>query len=162
MTQGERVKEIRKSLSLTLEKFGSRLGVGKTAISKIEKGENNLSPQMFKMICREFGVNGEYLESGNGEMFAEVSQDAIDELCAQYSLDAFDRVLIQEYMKMPAESRKALKDYIRNVMKRVSDDDPQVKINKEVEAYRKELEIEASRAEESSVSGTTAEGTKMA
>lgn len=146
MTQGERVKEIRKSLSLTLEKFGSRLGVGKTAISKIEKGENNLSPQMFKMICREFRVNDEYLESGNGEMFAEASQDAIDELCAQYSLDAFDRVLIQEYLKMPAESRKALKDYIRNVMKRVSDDDPQAKINKEVEAYRKELEIEASRA----------------
>lgn len=162
MTQGERVKEIRKSLSLTLEKFGSRLGVGKTAISKIEKGENNLSPQMFKMICREFRVNDEYLESGNGEMFAEASQDAIDELCAQYSLDAFDRVLIQEYLKMPAGSRKALKDYIRNVMKRVSDDDPQAKINKEVEAYRKELEIEASRTEESSASDTTVEDTKMA
>lgn len=162
MTQGERVKEIRKSLSLTLEKFGSRLGVGKTAISKIEKGENNLSPQMFKMICREFRVNDEYLESGNGEMFAEASQDAIDELCAQYSLDAFDRVLIQEYLKMPAESRKALKDYIRNVMKRVSDDDPQAKINKEVEAYRKELEIEASRTEESSASDTIVEDIKMA
>ena len=36
MTQGERVKEIRRSLKLTLEKFGERLGVGKTAISKIE------------------------------------------------------------------------------------------------------------------------------
>ena len=36
MTQGERVREIRKKLGLTLEKFGERLGVGKTAISNIE------------------------------------------------------------------------------------------------------------------------------
>ena len=36
MTQGERVREIRKALGLTLEKFGDKLGVGKTAISKIE------------------------------------------------------------------------------------------------------------------------------
>ena len=43
MTQGERVKAIRKELNLTLEKFGDRLGVGKTAISKIEKGENKLT-----------------------------------------------------------------------------------------------------------------------
>ena len=57
MTQGERVKTIRKKLELTLEKFGERLGVGKTAISKIEKGENNLTEQMLLSICREFRVN---------------------------------------------------------------------------------------------------------
>ena len=38
MTQGERVNELRKSLGLTLEKFGERLGVTKVAISNIEKG----------------------------------------------------------------------------------------------------------------------------
>ena len=36
MTQGERIKEARKYLGLTLEKFGEKLGVGKTAISKLE------------------------------------------------------------------------------------------------------------------------------
>ena len=30
MTQGERVKEIRKALGLTLDKFGEKLGVKKT------------------------------------------------------------------------------------------------------------------------------------
>ena len=34
-TINERVKELRKSLDLTLEKFGSRVGVGKNAISRI-------------------------------------------------------------------------------------------------------------------------------
>ena len=50
MTQGERVKEIRKSLDLTLEKFGEKLGVTKTTISRIEKGVNNLTDQMTKSI----------------------------------------------------------------------------------------------------------------
>ena len=56
MTANERVKSLRKSLGLTMEKFGQALGVGKSAINKIEKGENNLSEQMFKAICREFNV----------------------------------------------------------------------------------------------------------
>lgn len=57
MTQGERVKEIRKALGLTLERFGEKVGVGKTAISKIEKGERGLTEQMTKSICREYGVD---------------------------------------------------------------------------------------------------------
>ena len=57
MTQGERVKKIRKSLNLTLEKFGEKLGVGRTAISNIEKGNRKLTNQMTRSICRAFGIN---------------------------------------------------------------------------------------------------------
>lgn len=70
MTQGERVKELRKSLGLTLEKFGDRLGVTKVAISNIEKGNRNLTEQMTKAICREYNVNYDYLVYGDGEMYA--------------------------------------------------------------------------------------------
>ena len=52
MTQGDRVRNVRTALSLTLEKFGEKLGVGKTAISKIEKSERSLTDQMAKSICR--------------------------------------------------------------------------------------------------------------
>jgi transcriptional regulator with XRE-family HTH domain len=75
MTQGERVKELRKSLGLTLEKFGERLGVGKTAISKIENGERGVTDQMLKSICREYNVNEEWLVSGTGEMFSELDRE---------------------------------------------------------------------------------------
>ena len=160
MTQGERVKEIRRSLKLTLEKFGERLGVGKTAISKIEKGENNLSSQMMKAICNEYRVNYEYLESGTGEMFSDVPQTVVDELCEQYDLDDFDRIMLQEYLKLDESSRNVLKAYIRSIMKRVESDDTQAKIDAEVEAYREELELEARQADESSASDTPAE--KMA
>lgn len=69
MTQGERIKELRKGLGLTLEKFGDKLGVGKSAVSKIERDENNLTASNIKAICREFGVRDEWLRTGEGEPF---------------------------------------------------------------------------------------------
>lgn len=115
MTQGERVRDIRKELGLTLEKFGEKLGVGKTAISKIEKCENSLTDQMAKSICREYNVNYDYLIYGEGEMFSDLPKTVLDELCNQYDCDADDRNMIQEYLKLDAASRKVLKDYMRNV-----------------------------------------------
>ena len=153
----ERLKEIRKELRLTQKEFAKKLGITDSGISRLEKGQNQLTDQMIRSICREFNVNYSWFVSGTGEMFVEVPQTSIDELCAQYGLDDFDRVLILEYLKMSADARKTLKDYIRNVMKRVGDADPQAQIDKEVEAYRKELEIEASRTEKSSVSDMPAE-----
>ena len=35
MTQGERVREVRKFRKMSMEQFGERLGVQKSAISKI-------------------------------------------------------------------------------------------------------------------------------
>lgn len=71
----ERIKHIRKTFGLTLEKFGQRVGVGKTAISKIENGENNITDQMIKSICREFNVNEEWLRTGEGEMQTELDRE---------------------------------------------------------------------------------------
>ena len=116
MTQGERVKQLRTALDLTLEKFGERVGVGKAAISKLEKNENRLSDQMIKSICREFNVNYDWLVYGEGEMFSELPKTILDELCRVYDLDEIDRKLIQEYIKMSKESRRVLKDYIMRII----------------------------------------------
>ena len=116
MTQGERVKQLRTALSLTLEKFGERVGVGKAAISKLEKNENRLSDQMIKAICREFSVNYDWLVYGDGEMFSELPKTILDELCRAYDLDETDRKLIQEYIKMSKQSRQVLKDYIMRII----------------------------------------------
>lgn len=115
MTQGERVKEIRKTLNLTLEAFGEKLGVTKVAISNIEKGNRNLTDQMSTAICRAYNVNYDYLMDGEGEMFSDLPQTILDELCIQYGCDTDDRIMIEEYLKLDADSRKVLKDYIRNV-----------------------------------------------
>ena len=71
MTQGERVKKLRKELVVTLEKFGARIGVGKSTISDIENNRRTLTEHMAKSICREFGVEYKWLTTGKGEMFLE-------------------------------------------------------------------------------------------
>lgn len=75
MTHGERVRDLRKHFGLTLEQFGKNLGVGKTAISKIEKNERGLTEQMVVAICREYGVSEKWLRDGEGEMFVPVTRN---------------------------------------------------------------------------------------
>lgn len=116
MTQGERVHAIRSSLDFSLERFGKQLGVGKTAISKIEKGENSLTDQMALAICREYNVNYDYLMTGDGEMFDNLPETVLDELCQQYDLDDYDRFLIELYISLPAELRAAAKNKARELL----------------------------------------------
>ena len=111
----ERVKELRKCLGLSGEKFGNRLGVGKTAISLIESGKNNLTEQMIKSICREFGVSEEWLRTGEGEMFVPVTAD--DEFAMivgeiMISDDAAFKAAIVEAWKRP-ELRKLVWEYMK-------------------------------------------------
>lgn len=80
MTQGERVKELRKTLSLTLEKFGQRIGVGKSTVSDLENGRRSFSEHMTKSICREFGVDYMWLTTGEGEMFIDSDDDFIERI----------------------------------------------------------------------------------
>ena len=119
MTNGERVNEVRKSLGLTLEKFGEKLGVTKTTISRIEKGVNNLTDQLAISICREYNVNYDYLMYGEGEMFDDLPQTIVDELCAQYDLNDFDKALVEMYVSLPAGSRERIKEYMKQLVKKV-------------------------------------------
>lgn len=119
MTNGERVNEVRKSLGLTLEKFGEKLGVTKTTISRIEKGVNNLTDQMAISICREYNVNYDYLMYGEGEMFDDLPQTIVDELCAQYDLNDFDKALVEMYVSLPAGNRERIKEYMKQLVKKV-------------------------------------------
>lgn len=80
MTQNERVKEIRKSLGLTLEKFGECIGVTRGSMSNIENGNRNLTEQMTKSICREFSVDYMWLTTGEGEMFIDSDDDFIERI----------------------------------------------------------------------------------
>ena len=116
MTPGERIKEIRKALNLTMEKFGEKLGVGKTAISKIEKNERSLTDQMAKSICREYNVNNLYLQTGKGEMFNALPESILDELCEEYGMDDLDRSIVSSYLQLSDAERAAIKQYVQNLI----------------------------------------------
>ncbi len=67
----ERFKELRIALNLTQQEFGDKLGLLKSAISKIESNKQNVTEQLILIVCREFNVSEEWLRNGTGEMFIE-------------------------------------------------------------------------------------------
>lgn len=70
----ERLKELRIALGISQAELGERIGVSRAAISRLESGSNNFTNQMVTSICREFGVNEEWLRTGSGDMFEEISR----------------------------------------------------------------------------------------
>lgn len=71
----ERIKQLRKELGLTLEKFGERIGLRKSSLSQIENGVHGVTEQLIKSICREFNANENWLRTGEGEMFVQKTLD---------------------------------------------------------------------------------------
>ncbi len=74
----ERLKELRATLGITLEEFGKKIGLTRSAVGHLEKGSRNLTEQTIKSICREFGVNEVWLRTGEGgaeNMFTRISPD---------------------------------------------------------------------------------------
>ena len=119
MKQGYRVRELRKELGLTLEKFGKSLGVGKTAISKIENGENGLTDQMILSICREFNANEEWLRTGEGDMFVPLTRsEAIAEFAGSLMKEedaSFKKRLIEALAKLNEQEWEVLEGIARKL-----------------------------------------------
>ena len=122
MTQGERVKEIRTALSLTLEKFGENLGVGKTAISKIEKNERSLTDQMAKSICRDYNVNENWLRTGEGDMFIKMTRnDEISQFVGQLMAtedDSFKKRLVSALAALDENGWDILEQFLDSIQKK--------------------------------------------
>ena len=113
---GERVKELRTVLGLSGEKFGEKIGVKRSAISDIERGRNNLSEQNILAICREFNVNEDWLRTGSGEMFKDMTLDEeiisfIGEIQWDTS-DTFKKRFISAIAKLNDEEWKVLEKII--------------------------------------------------
>lgn len=80
MTQGERIREVRKALGLTLEKFGEKIGMKKNSVSQLENEKNSVTEQVVKAICREYNVDYMWLTTGDGEMFIDTDDDFIERI----------------------------------------------------------------------------------
>ena len=70
----ERLKKLRKTLDLTQQKFADRLGVKRNTVGQWECGINAITDQGVFSICREFDVNEEWLRTGEGEMFEQMTE----------------------------------------------------------------------------------------
>lgn len=109
-----RLKELRLALHLNQSEFGEKLCVTKQAISKLENGENKITEQMAKAICREYNVNYLWLTEGTGDMFMGVPETIIDELVVQYDLNDIETEILRKFLNLPKEQRQITMEYLTN------------------------------------------------
>lgn len=115
MTIGERIKVLRKEKNLSMEDFGSVIGMGKSAVSRIENGVNGTTDQTIRSICREFGVNERWLRTGEGEMFEQTRETVLDRLAAEYSLDKEQVSVIENFLDLSPQERTLFLTQMRKV-----------------------------------------------
>lgn len=108
----ERLKALRKTLGLNQVDFGTRIGIGGTAISKFESGVNSISDSLVLLICREFNVNEQWLRTGEGEMFASAETDLISQLSQQYHLGIYGEQLLATYLQLSDSDKRAVERFV--------------------------------------------------
>ena len=84
MTIGERIKVVRVSEGLSLDKFGERIGLKKSTLSQIENGKANVTDRVIKDVCDKFYIDEIWLRTGDGKMHLDVTRrEAVADFLAE-------------------------------------------------------------------------------
>ena len=70
-----RISFVRKNAKLNQQEFAAKIGLTKNFISLLETGDRLPSYRTISDICREFGVDRVWLETGIGEPFKPVDRN---------------------------------------------------------------------------------------
>lgn len=115
----DRIKQIRKEAGLTQVEFGGKLGVKGNTVTGYETGLRNPTDAVILSICREFGVNEEWLRTGTGEMFVpETKDEQISKMLADVLKcedSDFKKRLIVALSKMDDTGWNALEKFIDSI-----------------------------------------------
>lgn len=118
----ERLKKLRKTLDLTQQEFADRIGSKRNTIAKYETDTNVPSAAVISLICREFNVNENWLRTGEGDMFTEMSRDEQIEKFVGDLLhgeeDSFKRRLISGLAALDENGWKVLEDFLDSIQKK--------------------------------------------
>ena len=112
-----RIKILRTELGLSQAEFGQKLGVTKAAISRLEHGVNNVTEQMTKSICREFGVNHLWLTTGDGEMFNQSEDGTIKQIDnILYGESDFAKMVFKAFAKFDNEDWLKVEQLVKKLL----------------------------------------------
>lgn len=116
----DRIKEVRRALRLTQAEFGEKVGVKGNTIGNYEIGLRSPSEAVIFSICREFDVNEDWLRTGQGEMFRQLSRS---EIISDFMVDllkeeddSFRRRLIEALADLDINEWKSLEKIATKVV----------------------------------------------
>jgi len=67
----DRLIKARTALGLNQGKFAEKIGLSQSAVSDFENNKKALIDRNIKVICLVFGINEDWLRTGNGDMLKE-------------------------------------------------------------------------------------------
>ena len=153
----ERIKELRKALGLTQQKFADGMGVKQNTIAQYESGRNAPIDAVITLICRTYSVDETWLRTGEGEMFQPKSRN--DELLdyarriAEGDPGSIQAQLLTVMTRLTDAQWEVLAQVAAQFLAEAqSQPSHEPTIDERVEAYRQELLAEEKGAEESSPS----------
>lgn len=73
---GDNIRTLRELKNMSRRKFGEALYVSQDVINNLERNRVAPTELMIKCICDTFDVNREWLETGEGDMFAPGAEQA--------------------------------------------------------------------------------------
>ena len=74
-TIGKRIEALLKARGIKKTEAAQRLNVSSAFISMVCKGDSGISDRTIADICREFDVSEDWLRTGEGEMFIQLTPD---------------------------------------------------------------------------------------
>lgn len=118
----KRLRKLRKTLDMTQQEFAEKLGIKRSTMATYESGRNEPIDAVISLICREFNVNEEWLRTGNGEMFIQLSRnEEIAEFVGQLMSDeddSFKKRLISGLAALDENGWKVLEDFLDSIQKK--------------------------------------------
>ena len=115
----ERIKKLRKELDMTQQEFAEGIGIKRNTMATYESGRNEPIDAVISLICTKYNVNENWLRTGEGEMFVEMSYD--DEI-AQFvgqvmgeEDDSFKKRLISGLAALDDNGWKVLEDFLDSI-----------------------------------------------
>lgn len=93
-----------------MEEFAKKIGITKSSVSLLESGKNNPSDQTVKLICKEFGINEDWLRNGTEPMKIPPAAK-LSTYLGEISVSDDDLIkdLIEVYMGLDPASKEALR-----------------------------------------------------
>ena len=115
-----RIKAVRSYYKMTQTQFGSKLGVKGNTITSYETGTRVPSDSIIMSICREFGINRTWLETGEGEMLEETTSRTLDRIRERYGASDIFRAMLDVYATMTSAQQDAFEEYINMLAQAVA------------------------------------------
>lgn len=119
----ERIKELRKALSLTQQEFAERLSLKRNTIATYEMGKSVPSDRTITDICEKYNVNEEWLRNGTGEMFRSEEENSIIAKATMLlgEKDPLFEAFIDTYSKLTPKNRELLYQFMTDFSQSLAD-----------------------------------------